>query len=325
MALQEKNDLRRLQKLAFRRAEKSGDVAKSFHRLPSKIRQHPDYALLTHVYAWLFVPYSLWPIDVDGLLRFMMEKVKAGKRFDEKIRFVVQLLGDVPELKVPAKVIEHEFMVQKGQYEPMVKSLHKYEEFANDLAENPQLQEEWRAIRNAFNLKKLKKVNRTGVVQRRMVQERNFRPNWTFKWRKEAERFDIVFDAFCCRWDLYGMENDKPLLLKFSMNMTPYGTMLMVPRYWSLDGHRDLRWDVIAEFHRARGVLRQGPKMSMNRTAMRQETRNASDLWNQAKGLGMKGSRRDQWVMNRMGWLPHTDPSRLRTVLKRRKAKWFNP
>jgi hypothetical protein len=319
MMSQEKNDLQRLTKLAFRRAEKSGDLVKSFHRLPSRICRDPDYALVSRVYAWLFVPYSLWPIDIDGLLRFIMNQLKGNKPFDERIRFVVELLGDVPELKAPAKVIEHELMVQKGHYEPMVKSLHKYEEFAKDLAENPQLQKEWTAIKNAFDLKKLKVANRRGVIQRRMVQERNFRPNWTFKWRKETERFDIVFDAFCCRWDLYGMENDRPLLLKFTMNMTPYGTMLMVPRYWSLDGHRDLHWDVIAEYHRARGVLRQGPKMSMNRTANRQDAEKARILWGQANAAGVKGARREEWVMNRLGWLPYTDPTKLRRMIRKRK------
>src|SRR4029078_12019610 len=100
-----------------------------------------------------------------------------------------------------------------------------------------------------------------------VVQERNFRPDWDFKWSKQNDRFKLIFDAFCCRWDLYGMEKDKPLLLKFTLNITAYGTMMMVPRYWSLDGHRDIKWDVAGRLHRARGVFRQGPKMSSNRGA----------------------------------------------------------
>ena len=107
-----------------------------------------------------------------------------------------------------------------------------------------------------------------------MAQERNFRPkDWSFSWESEAPRFQNVFGAFCHRWDLYGMEWDRPLLLKLTVNLTPYGTIMMVPRYWSFDPRRDLKWKAITRLHRARSAQKQGLKLGSNRAERREEAR----------------------------------------------------
>lgn len=49
------------------------------------------------------------------------------------------------------------------------------------------------------------------------------------------------------------MEKDKPLLMKVSVNPTPYGTLIFVPRTWSFDARRDLDWGAITRLHRAAG------------------------------------------------------------------------
>jgi len=50
-----------------------------------------------------------------------------------------------------------------------------------------------------------------------MSQERNLREDgWPFDWSDPRRRFYLFFDAFCYRWKLYGMEHDRPLLLKIS-------------------------------------------------------------------------------------------------------------
>ena len=38
------------------------------------------------------------------------------------------------------------------------------------------------------------------------------------------------------------MEGEKPLLLKLSVNLTPFSTLIEVPKYWSFDPKRDLTW-----------------------------------------------------------------------------------
>ena len=75
-----KGDLKRLKALAYHRAELSGDLLRGLHRLSARSKGHPDHPFLETVRCWLFVPLTLWPIDVDGLGRHMLKIVKSGKQ-----------------------------------------------------------------------------------------------------------------------------------------------------------------------------------------------------------------------------------------------------
>jgi hypothetical protein len=125
-----------------------------------------------------------------------------------------------------------------------------------------------------------------------------------------------VFDAFCYAWDLYGMEKDKPLLMKVSVNPTPYGTLIFIPRTWSFDAYRDLDWGAIARLHRAQGVSRQGPKLSAGRMEVRREAARAQRLWAQAGKKGLRGHTRYEWVREKMGRDARSDPSWLYRLLR---------
>jgi len=62
---------------------------------------------------------------------------------------------------------------------------------------------DWERLKGEFAVEKYR--NARGVIRRRRVEERNFRASdWKFSWRREAERFQLVFDAFCHRWDCMG-------------------------------------------------------------------------------------------------------------------------
>ncbi len=112
------------------------------------------------------------------------------------------------------------------------------------------------------------------------------------------------------------MQGDKPLALKMTVNLTPFGTMIFVPAYWSFDPKRDLKWRAITSLHRARGVMRQGEKLSQNRSQRRDEAERAKRLVEQAKARGLKGFARAYWVMGQLNWDPRTDISRLKRLLK---------
>ena len=124
-----------------------------------------------------------------------------------------------------------------------------------------------------------------------------------------------MFDAFCHRWNLYGMEGEKPLLLKLSVNLTPFSTLIEVPKYWSFDPKRDLKWGAVTKLHRIREVKRQGPKLSPSRSARRDEAQRAKQFWEEASQAGLRGDRRKQWVMGSLGWNARTDESKLRRLL----------
>jgi hypothetical protein len=70
-----------------------------------------------------------------------------------------------------------------------------------------------------------------GVIRRTMGAERNLRPSFSVNPRRRDDVFQAAFDAFCLHWNLYGMQNDEPLLLKLAVNITPYGTLIHIPAY----------------------------------------------------------------------------------------------
>ena len=230
-----------------------------------------------------------------------------------------------------------------------------------ELRVNPEFKADWERIKAEFPIDKYR--NRQGIIRRRFVQERNFRPaDWEFSWQTETDRFRNVFDAFCHKWNLYGMEGrktsnlkseisveggvktretaliptrsprrgrptggsatsdqweDKPLLLKLSVNLTAFGTLIEIPKYWSFDPKRDVNWGEVTKLHRMREVKRQGPKLSPSRAARHTEAAAARRLWREATRAGLKGDGRKEWVMERLGWDVRTDESRLRRLLKR--------
>jgi hypothetical protein len=308
-------DLRRFEKMAFQRAADCTEAIRRFYRLSKKAREGEDFELLKKAYEWVFVPMSIWPVDVRGLCLYLLDCVARGRRVDERARLLCEYLGDAPGREVRAQVAEYEHAVKAGSYESLIEAQYKFDLMETELEENAEFKADWERLKAEFAVEKYR--NAKGVVRRRMVQERNFRPrDWKFGWKTEAERFQNVFDAFCHRWDLYGMEKDRPLLLKLSVNLTPFSTMIEVPRYWSFDPKRDLKWGAVTKLHRMREVRRQGPKLSPSRAARHTEAELARRLWREATRAGLKGDGRKEWVMERLGWDARTDASRLRRLMK---------
>ncbi|MCL4854523.1 MAG: hypothetical protein KJZ78_24450, partial [Bryobacteraceae bacterium] len=253
-------DLARLSRLAFRRTEKAREVVREFHRVKRQIRNHRDYADVERLCQWLFVPLTLWPVDVAGLMTHVLRKMVSGGKLNAKTKLLLALLGAPPDQAVQEVAAAHEHLVQQGNYESLIKSQPKFEEMEQQLRRDADFNRAWNEIKEHFPVDEYR--NPKGVVRRRMVQERNFRSAWDFRWTAKKDRFQNVFDAFCHKWNLYGMEGDRPLLLKLTVNLTPFGTMILIPAYWSFDPKRDLNWKAITALHRARGVHRQGPKLS---------------------------------------------------------------
>lgn len=291
-------DWEKLGRLAFRRQEKVGRLFKRVHRLLKARRSHPGCRWLLLIKEWLLVPFTLWPVDFNGLGRHLCQRVQSGLGFDPGVVFLLEQLEHLPGDKARAAVAEYEMLVQQGSYEPLICAREKYASQERELLGNRRLRAEWNKLKRLFPVQKLR--DRKGIVRRRMAQERNFRPDWAFRWDTKKARFQAAFDAFCHRWNLYGMEGDKPLLLKLSVNPTAHGLMIVIPTYWSLDSKRDLDWREINKLHKARGALRQGPKMSEGRVQRHQQAQNASDAAKQARKLKLRGQARLDYIARKI-------------------------
>ncbi|MDD2709244.1 MAG: hypothetical protein PHV34_14755 [Verrucomicrobiae bacterium] len=312
-------DIENLKKLAYHRDQWSEELLRKVHRLPKKCRSHPDSRYLQLIRRWLMAPVTLWPIDINGLGLVVVEKLQRGEPLDASLRFMMKLLDEPPGQSVQELVARHEHQVQVGEYESLLLAAHKYRFQEKSLLANSSFVKEWDALKTQFDVEKFK--DHKGVIRRRLVQERNLRAVFGFRWKNRTEQFREIFDAFCHRWNLYGMQGDMPLLLRLSVNLTPYGTMIFIPAYWSLDYKRDFKWKAIAALHRARGVPRQGEKLGMNRISREDEARKAASLWAAASKAGLKGDRKTNWVMEQMKWLPGTDESKLKRLLRLHAAR----
>jgi hypothetical protein len=307
-------DMRKLSRLAFRRTEKARKVVREFHAVKKHIRNHANFAEIECLYQWLFVPLTLWPVDVAGLMKHVLRKMVSGSKPDDKVTLLLTLLGPPPKEAIQSVAAAHEHLVQQGNYESLIKSQPKFEEIEQKLRCDADFNREWNVIKEHFPVDRYR--NPKGVVRRRMVQERNFRSAWDFRWTAKKDRFQNVFDAFCHKWNLYGMEGDRPLLLKLTVNLTPFGTMILIPGYWSFDPKRDLNWKAITAMHRARGVQRQGPKLSLNRIANRDDAIAARRLWREAKLQGLHGRPRVEWVLAKLHLDCGNDESKLKRLLR---------
>jgi hypothetical protein len=252
-------DLQKLQPRAFDRAEWAEEVLRRYHALIANLN-HAVAQPLQALYLWMFVPPTLWPFNIQDVLADCLAALEKGKRLNRRLHLLIDLLPEPPDQTICAAVADHELHVQKGAYENLVKTQAKYSQNELALSADPQLRRQWARIKAAFNVQTYR--DHKGVIRRTMTAERNLRPSFSVNMRRREDVFRAAFDAFCLRWNLYGMQDDEPLPLKLSVNITPYGTMIHIPAYWSFDPKRDIRWDAIAALHRARVPGRQGSALA---------------------------------------------------------------
>lgn len=317
-------DLALLRRLAFRRIERVGDVVKEVHAVRDTHPNHPGLQALEVVRRWLLMPFTLWPVDFVGLGRHLTSEIRNGKDLRPEVLFLLEQVSELPKPKVQRAIAAHELQVEKGRYERVItrEARLKYREKVKQTSDNPAFRKEWQQLKSLFNLRMGKGEKR--VIRRRMVQERNFRNDWEFRDDDDKLLFKAAFDAFCHRWNLYGMEGDKPLVLKLSVNLTAHGTMIVVPAYWSLNTAKDLDWSEIMKLHRPRVAMRQGPVLSQARMDRRNMAKKTRLLWEKLKRKGIKGDELYQQIKKGLGVLPSFTDREIRR-LKQEAMRLQNP
>jgi len=301
-------DLKKLQALAFDRAEWAADVLQRYHAAMGKLKEEAVRPL-TRLYQWMFVPITLWPFNIQDVLEDCLTALEQGKRLNSRHRLLIELLPETPDDTVCAAVAHHELHVQKGTYEDLVRTQAKYAQNELVIRTNPELRRQWARIKAAFKVQAY--CDHKGVIRRTMTAERNLRPSFSVNVRRRDDVFHAAFDAFCLRWNLYGMQHDEPLPLKLAVNLTPYGTMIHIPSYWSFDPKRDIRWDAIARLHRVRVPSRQGPALAEGLAERMKAAEKLHFLEMEARRHGLKGEQKHEFLCAGLGWDPRTSPKRI--------------
>ena len=315
------HDLQKLSARAFDRADWAEQVLRRYHAVMAKT-DAASLLPLRGLYDWMFVPTTLWPFNIQDVLEDCLSAFEKGKRLSSRHKLIIEMLPAPPNDAICTAVTGHEFQVQKGTYENLVNTQAKYDQNELAIKNDPELQRQWAAIKTAFDIQPYRDYK--GVIRRTMTAERNLRPSFSVDMKRPADAFHAAFDAFCLRWNLYGMQRDEPLLLKLAVNLTPYGTMIHIPAYWSFDPKRDIRWDAIAKLHRTRVHGRQGPALAEGVAERIQNAEKLRQLDQEVRRLGLKGDPKHEFICRGLGWDVRTSPkriSRLRAEFK--KCSWF--
>jgi hypothetical protein len=302
------NDLERLGALAFHRLEWAAPDIRRYQALRNE-EGDKAVAPLDVLYRWMFVPITLWPINVHQVFAYGLAQLSAGKPLDKEMLLLLEVLPAPPHDKVCEVVARHEHDVQRGHYEELVTTTAKFDAEELVAARNSELKEEWKRIKDTWDVDRFR--DGKGVIRRTLSAERNLRQPFSVDWKKRAERFQAVFDAFCFRWNLYGMQGDRPLLMKLSVNLTPHGTMILIPAYWSFDAKRDVRWDALMQLHRARAPRKQGAALAEGVEHRRAMATKLKALDAEAKRLRLRGAKRHAFLCKGLGLVEATDPKRL--------------
>jgi hypothetical protein len=313
-------DLKKLKARAFDRAEWAGDVLRRYHSATRNFTA-ANVQPLRGLYQWMFVPPTLWPFNVQDVLEDCLAALENGKRLNSRHRLLIELLPEPPDETVCTAVADHERHVHQGNYETLVKTQAKYSQNELAIRTNPQLRRQWARIKAAFDVQSYR--DHKGVIRRTMSVERNLRPSFSVNLRRREDVFHAAFDAFCLRWNLYGMQRDEPLPLKLTVNLTAYGTMIHIPAYWSFDPKRDIRWDAIANLHRVRVSGRQGTALAEGLAERMRAAGKLRRLDQEALRLGLKGEKKHEFLCAGLGWVAGTSPkriSRLRAEFKNTPA-----
>jgi hypothetical protein len=313
-------DLNKLKSRAFDRAEWAERVLQRYHAATPNLDDVVSQQL-RGLYDWMFVPPTLWPFNVQDVLEDCLTTLEKGKRLKSRHRLLIGLLPEPPDETICAAVANHELHVQKGDYENLVKTQAIYSQNELVIRTDPQLRRQWARIKAAFDVQAY--CDHKGVIRRTMTTERNLRPSFSVNVRRREEVFHAAFAAFCLRWNLYGMQHDEPLLLKLAVNLSPYGTMIHIPAYWSFDPKRDIRWDAIAKLHRVRVSSRQGAALAEGVAQRMRAAEKLSQLDQEALRLGLKGEKKHEFLCAGLGWVAGTSAkriSRLRSDFKTRRS-----
>ncbi|MCC7518527.1 MAG: hypothetical protein IT578_05015 [Verrucomicrobiae bacterium] len=274
----------------------------------------PDLSLLQKLHAWIEAPRCLWPTGLDSIALRAADTLGSGKPLDGRTRLLLRVLGPPPPQEIQSRIERYEAALHADAGRHLIRAKHKHAILQRERERCSALAAEWRAIKAAFDVTRYRV--RDGRIRRRYMQNQDLRMDLQLTWTNENARFFAVFNTFCHRWNLDGMKGDTPVLLRSAAHVTPFGTWLFVPAYWSLDPRRDFFWNEIRALHHSRSLKKQGTKLGRNQRERRKEAMRAKRLMEQAVARGLKGSRRDDWVMRRLNWDVRTEPRALRRLLK---------
>jgi hypothetical protein len=212
------------------------------------------------------------------------------------------------------EIVQYEQGRHTGSPEWCWKAKSKYDQFAAEVKRTPEFDEDWLALSRNFKLDHYRDPQ--GIIRRSPMVEGNWRKASFSDLCSEDSRFQVAFDFFCWKWFLYAMQGDEPMVQKLAVTLTPFGTQIFIPGFWSLDPARDINWNKITRLHRARGIRKQGDKLIENQKARELMLNRIVMADRTARRDGLRGRARYRQIKEAAGLSQETDDAEIRRYLR---------
>ena len=124
-----------------------------------EVEEQPDCGLVEEVYRWMFVPLSVWPMDLRGLCAHLLEVVASGERVDEGTRMLCSFLPEPPTHTVCGPIGEYEQAVKAGSYESLINAQFKFDSMEVELARNEEFKADWERLKGEFRVDEHRNAN----------------------------------------------------------------------------------------------------------------------------------------------------------------------
>lgn len=213
-------------------------------------------------------------------------------------------------------LIKSEHQRRAGSFENLYKAKEKYDGYKLRVMENEEFLKDRSILKRKFPkvFKSGRRVMRSGQGEK-CGSDRPQTPG-------RDSVFQEAFDVFCWKWFLDGIEGDEPIVTKLSFDVTPFGTSLFIPGYWSFDPSRDIKWEQIKEVHESRGVVkRQGSAFEPNRRDLQIKEKRVLEAVEESRALGERGDRMVQRCIRMLNLPPNTDPAYIYRLIAAAKQK----
>lgn len=226
--------------------------------------------------------------------------------------------GEQPMLLADAaRVRRSERCLHAGEFDGFLRAVIKHREVSERVAASPEYRRDWRKLRRLFP----KETRSRSLLHRSLVPERNWvKEGQGLRFATRAESFQTCLNLLCWKYCLWAVApGGRPLVLKPSATITPWGTQLFIPAYLSLDFKRDIDVAHLSALHRARGVARQGEAFAEGRKLKAERQRRARRADKEAKRHGLRGEARLAYIAQATGLGPNWDERAVRRLIRGRR------
>jgi hypothetical protein len=321
------DDLRRIAALAFADRKRLTELVRfrdaELPRLISARRLPKAQALFRQFLDMALQGCSVHPSDPVRLADFQRRALRGGRRPKALAVLERLLVGadgspksgfNALHFAHPERVVAHEHQRRTGGFEIAYRAPGKYHSHQRRVAESDEFRADWALLKKNFPVDRHR--DRKGLIRRSPNPEYNWRRPGELALSRPGAAFRLAFDFFCWKWFLWGMRGDEPMVEQLFYALTPYGTQIFIPGYWSLDAARDLRWEEIKRLHAARGVPRQGEKTEANRRELADFLQRLRRADREAKSRGLRGETRYDFLKTAVNLTRETDNAQIRRWLR---------